>query len=169
MVTTNSHRPSTPRPRETRPIALVMSVLAVGIVAAVGGLASTNATEQYGRLDQPFWAPPSWVFGPVWGFLYLLMAGAAWLAWRAHPGFGNRAIQVYGAQLLLNLVWSPLFFAAEQRGWALVDIVVLDVLIVGTIALFGRLDRRAGVLLVPYLAWSLFATALNCAVWWLNT
>ncbi|MDP0400151.1 TspO/MBR family protein [Tsukamurella strandjordii] len=152
----------------TRPIALLVSLICVGAVAAIGGAASADAAQEYGRLAQPSWAPPSWLFGPAWGVLYLLMAVAAWLVWRTEPTFGNRAIQLYGAQLLVNLAWSPLFFGAEQRGWALVDILVLDVLVAATIAAFWRRDRRAAVLLVPYFAWILFATALNFSVWSLN-
>ena len=76
---------------------------------------------------------------------------------------------LYGAQLLLNLLWSPLFFGLEQRGWALVDIIALDALVVATIVAFWFRDRLATILLTPYLAWSLFATALNYSVWSLNS
>jgi benzodiazapine receptor len=154
--------------RDFRPIALVVSLICVGIVSLVGGAASANAADEYAQLNQPSWAPPSWLFGPVWGVLYVLMAVAAWLVWRAEPTFRSRAIQFYAVQLLLNLAWSPLFFGAEQRGWALLDIVVLDVLVAATVVAFWSRNRLAALLLTPYLAWSLFATALNYSVWSLN-
>ncbi|GAB11512.1 putative TspO/MBR family protein [Gordonia araii NBRC 100433] len=148
--------------------ALLVSLLAVGVVATLGGLASASAAEEYQRLDQPSWAPPSWVFGPVWTALYVLMAVAAWLVWRAQPSWRNPAIVLYGVQLLLNLAWSPLFFGLEWRGLALVDIIVLDLAVAATIVLFWRANRLAATLLIPYLAWILFATALNYSVWMLN-
>ncbi|ADG80724.1 TspO and MBR like protein OS=Tsukamurella paurometabola (strain ATCC 8368 / DSM / CCUG 35730/ CIP 100753 / JCM 10117 / KCTC 9821 / NBRC 16120 / NCIMB 702349/ NCTC 13040) OX=521096 GN=Tpau_4155 PE=3 SV=1 [Tsukamurella paurometabola] len=168
-MVTDTPTPEVPaRRREFRPVALAVSLISVAIVAGVGGAASADAASAYGRLQQPSWAPPSWVFGPVWGVLYVLMAIAAWRVWRADPRPGNRAITVYGVQLLLNLAWSPLFFAMEQRGWALVDIVLLDVLVIATLLAFRSRDRLAAGLLVPYLAWILFATALNYSVWSLN-
>lgn len=151
------------------PIALVISLVAVAVVAGLGGLASASAADDYNKLNQPSWAPPSSVFGPTWGVLYILMAIAAWLVWRQQPTFRSPAIMLYIAQLVLNLVWSPLFFGAELRGLALIDIVILDVLVIATIAAFWQRSRTASLLLVPYLAWILFATALNYSVWSLNT
>ncbi|NMD56190.1 MULTISPECIES: TspO/MBR family protein [Tsukamurella] len=151
------------------PLALLVSLSAVAVVALLGGLASADAAADYAKLAQPSWAPPSWLFGPAWGVLYLLMAVAAWLVWRADPSPRNRAIQVYAVQLLVNLSWSPLFFGLELRGVALAVILLLDVLVVVTIVLFWRVRRSAAVLLLPYLGWILFATALNYAVWSLNS
>ena len=148
--------------------ALVVSLLVVAVVAALGGFASADAASEYGQLAQPSWAPPSFLFGPVWTVLYVLMAVAAWLIWRANPRWSNPAIIVYGVQLALNLAWSPLFFGLGWRGLALVDIVALDVAVAATIALFWRANRLAAVMLIPYLGWVLFATALNYAVWSLN-
>lgn len=149
--------------------ALVVSLLAVALVATLGGLASADAASDYGKLTQPDWAPPSFLFGPVWTALYVLMAVAAWLVWRAGPQWSNPAIIAYGVQLVLNLVWSPLFFGLGWRGLALVDIVLLDIAVVVTIALFWKVNRVAAAMLIPYLGWVLFATALNYAVWSLNT
>ncbi|WP_431234351.1 TspO/MBR family protein [Mycolicibacterium psychrotolerans] len=150
-------------------LALVVSLVAVAAVAAVGGLASAGAASEYGRLAQPDWAPPSNIFGPVWTILYALMAVAAWLVWRADPRFGNPAIIVYATQLVLNLIWSPLFFGLGWRGVALVDILLLDVGLAATIVLFWKANRAAAALLIPYFAWSLFATVLNYSVWSLNS
>jgi len=152
-----------------RLLALLVSLAAVAVVALLGGLASADAAADYAKLTQPSWAPPSWLFGPAWGGLYLLMAVAAWLVWRADPSPRNQAIRVYAVQLLVNLSWSPLFFGLELRGVALAVILLLDVLVVVTIVLFWRVRRSAAVLLLPYLGWILFATALNYAVWSLNS
>lgn len=149
--------------------ALAVSLLLVALVATLGGLASADAADEYGQLAQPDWAPPSFLFGPVWTVLYVVMAVAAWLIWRADPRWSNPAIIAYGVQLALNLAWSPLFFGLGWRGLALVDILLLDVAVAVTIALFWRVNRVAAAMLVPYFGWVVFATALNYAVWSLNT
>ncbi|CAM3777962.1 TspO/MBR family protein [Smaragdicoccus niigatensis] len=148
--------------------ALVVSLVAVGAVAVIGGLSSANAGAEYQLLEQPSWAPPSWLFGPVWTVLYISMAVAAWLVWRSNSPHRLPGLAAYGIQLVLNLAWTPLFFALALRLAALVDIVVLDVALVVTIALFIRASRTAGLLLVPYLGWVLFASALNYSIWSLN-
>ncbi|MGW0163041.1 TspO/MBR family protein [Mycobacterium sp. NPDC003323] len=149
--------------------ALVVSLVAVAAVAILGGLASVDAASDYGQLAQPDWAPPPNVFGPVWTVLYVLMGIAAWLVWRADPQLRNPAIIVYTVQLVLNLLWSPLFFGLGWRGVALIDIVLLDIAVATTIALFWKVNRIAGAMLIPYLAWVLFATALNYSIWSLNS
>jgi translocator protein len=139
------------------------------IAAAIGGAASVQAGPFYTQLVRPEWAPPPAIFGPVWTVLYLLMAIAAWLVWRA-GGFraGRTALTLFLVQLAFNALWSWLFFGWRRGGLAFADILVLWVLIVATIVLFWRVRRTAAVLLVPYLLWVSFATALNYAVWRLN-
>jgi translocator protein len=132
--------------------------------AAIGGLASVRAAVFYNELTQPAWAPPAWLFGPVWTILYLLMGVAAWLIWRKH-GFRGAATAL---QLCANALWTWLFFALRQGALSLVEIVVLWLLIAATIGAFWRLNRIAALLLVPYLAWVTFATALNYTLWRLN-
>ncbi|WP_409429300.1 TspO/MBR family protein [Mycobacterium sp. SMC-11] len=161
--------PKTQQPSSQHLAAFLVSVGLVIVVAALGGLASADAAEDYGKLAQPSWAPPSYLFGPVWSALYLLMAVAAWLVWRADPRWTNPAIVAYGVQLVLNLVWSPLFFGLGWRGLALVDILLLDVAVVVTIAAFWKVQRGAALLMLPYFGWILFATALNYSVWSLNS
>lgn len=161
--------PKAQQPNSLHLAAFLVSLVLVIVVATLGGLASADAAADYGELAQPSWAPPSYLFGPVWSALYLLMAVAAWLVWRTDPRWSNPAIIVYGVQLLLNLLWSPLFFGLGWRGLALVDILILDVAVAVTIAAFWKAHRAAAVLLLPYLGWILFATALNYAVWSLNT
>lgn len=140
--------------------------VAVALVAALGGLAASSSSETYASLDRPPFAPPSEVFGPVWTVLYVMIAVSGWLAWRA-SGF-DRTQAVYAVQLALNLAWTPLFFAADLYVLALVDIVLLAVAIVLTIAGFRRHSTAAALLLVPYLGWVCFATALNAGIVVLN-
>jgi tryptophan-rich sensory protein len=133
---------------------------------ALGAVASMDAANFYGQLSQPDWAPPASVFGPVWTVLYVLMAVAAWLAWRI-GGFAHArlALTLSHVQLALNALWSWLFFAWHRGALAFVDIVVLAGLVVATCVAFWRHRPLAGALLLPYLGWVLFATALNFAVW----
>ena len=136
--------------------------------AGIGTLASVNADTLYGQLQQPAWAPPAWIFGPVWTLLYLMMAIAAWLVWRGGLHANRSALTLYGVQLVLNCLWSWLFFGWRQGAWAFVDIVILWILILATLVSFWRIRPLAGALLVPYLVWVSFATALNFAVWQMN-
>ncbi|MGW4057366.1 TspO/MBR family protein [Amycolatopsis sp. NPDC004747] len=138
----------------------------VAVVAVVGALAATSAREVYARLEQPSWAPPASVFGPVWTVLYVTIAVAGWLYWRTDGE--TRGFAAYGIGLLFNLLWTPLFFESGAARVALADIVLLDVVVVVTIVLFGRRSKAAAALLVPYLAWILYATALNAAIVVLN-
>jgi tryptophan-rich sensory protein len=144
--------------------------LAVSFAAsAVGAVASIQATSFYSQLEQPTWAPPSWVFGPVWTTLFALMAIAAWLVWR-EGGFRSHriALSLYLGQLVFNALWSWLFFAWQLGALALTDIAILWTLIATTIVLFWRVRPAAAALLVPYILWVSFAAALNYSVWQLN-
>ena len=137
--------------------------------AAIGAVASIQAKSFYGELVQPSWAPPASLFGPVWTALYALMAMAAWLVWREGGFSAHRtALTLFVVQLALNALWSWLFFAWHRGGWAFADIVVLWMLILATLIGFWQVRPLAGALLVPYLLWVSFATALNFAVWRLN-
>lgn len=152
--------------RDGQWLALVGFLAAVTVVAIVGGVAASGSVATYRRLELPPFAPPSWVFGPVWSVLYLLIAIAGWLVWR-RMGL-DRAMVPYAAQLVLNAAWTPLFFAGGWYGAALVEIVVLIAAVAWTIAAFWPRSRPAAALLLPYLAWVGFAAALNAAIWALN-
>ncbi|MGE2736152.1 TspO/MBR family protein [Mycolicibacterium vaccae] len=156
----------------TRPKSLLALAVSVAVVAAaslLGGLAGSSSAEDYGRLQQPGFAPPSWVFGPTWSLLYGLMAVAAWLVWRTGPSAETRrALTLYAVQLALNAAWTPLFFGLGWRGVAFFELSILLVVLVVTVVLFWQRSRPAGMLLLPYLAWSAFALCLNFAVWQLN-
>ena len=137
--------------------------------AAIGAIASIDAASFYGQLMRPAWAPPSGLFGPVWSVLYFLMGISAWLVWRS-GGFreDRRALALFLVQLALNALWSWIFFAWHQGGFALAEILVLWSLIVATLVSFRRQSPVAGLLLLPYLLWVTFATALTFSVWRLN-
>jgi tryptophan-rich sensory protein len=122
--------------------------------------------DWYAALAKPSFNPPNSVFAPVWSVLYLLMAIAAWRAWRK-AGL-DLASGLWLAQLGLNAAWSWLFFGRHLLAVALVDIVLLLALIAATTAAFFRRDRAAGWMMVPYVAWVSFATVLNAALWQLN-
>jgi len=138
--------------------------------SAVGALASVNARTFYANLVRPEWAPPGRVFGPVWSTLFLSMAIAAWLVWRA-PGQNNArslALTLFVVQLVANALWSWLFFAWHLGIVALAEVLLLWLLIAATVCAFWRVTKVAALLLLPYLAWVTFASALNYMLWRLN-
>ena len=131
-----------------------------------------DAREFYGQLSKPAWAPPGWLFGPVWTTLYVLMGIAAWRVWRAREAAGTsratarrRGLQLFVVQLAVNALWTWLFFAWRQGFWAFAEISLLWCMIAVTIALFARVSRASAWLLAPYLAWVSFATALTWVTW----
>ena len=126
--------------------------------------------EWYAALSKPTWTPPSWVFAPVWTTLYVLMGLAAWLVWR-RAGFAGApvALGLFIVQLVLNGLWPYLFFGIHQPGFAFAEIVVLWLVIFATTIGFWRTKPGAGVLMLPYLCWVGFASALNLQLWRLNT
>lgn len=144
-------------------------LVVVFIFAGIGALASVEAGTFYSQLERPTWAPPAGVFGPVWTALYALMGIAAWQVWRI-AGFTSvrTALLLFLVQLVINALWSWLFFGWHLGGWAFADVIVLWLLIVATLVAFWQNSRMAGLLLVPYLLWVSFAAVLNYTVWQLN-
>jgi benzodiazapine receptor len=147
-------------------LGLAVFVVAVAAAAVIGSLSALSASAEYEQLRTPSWAPPSWLFGPVWTALYVMIALSGWLFWKRH-GTGPELV-LFGVQLVLNAAWTPLFFAAGRYELALVDIIALLVAIIALIAAFARKHLAAALLLVPYLAWVGFATALNASIVSLN-
>jgi tryptophan-rich sensory protein len=146
-------------------VALVAFFVASFAAAAIGGVATTRAPEFYAALSRPSWAPPSSVFGPVWTLLYALMAVAAWLVWREKGAVGARVpLALFAVQLALNALWSWLFFAWQRGRLAEIEIVLLLAMIAATLVAFWRVRPVAGALLLPYLAWVTYATALTFAL-----
>lgn len=151
--------------------ALVLAIL-VAIPLLIGFLGSYatagNVSGWYADAEKAPWTPPNAVFGPVWSFLYVVMGVAAWLVWlrRGRPG-ARAALVLYVVQLVLNSVWSPLFFGGypllgTAALWiGVVVILALVAVLAVTLVRFWRVNRLAGILLVPYLAWVCYATTLN--------
>ena len=139
------------------------------MAAAVGGAASAGSGEFYARLTRPEWAPPAGLFGPVWTVLYVMMGLAAWLVWRERERPGARAaLGLFLTQLAFNALWTWIFFAWRAGAAAFAEIVLLWVLIAATLVAFARVRPLAGILLVPYLLWVTFATALTLSLWKAN-
>jgi tryptophan-rich sensory protein len=158
-----------PRRRSAQAFGLVFWLALGYITAAIGAIASVNAPDFYGELLQPSWAPPAWLFGPVWTALFTLMGIAAWLVWRAAPLQVTRGtLGLFVAHLAVNALWSWLFFAWNLGGWAFAELLLLWALIAATIVAFCRFSRVAALLLVPYLGWVSFAGALNFWLWRAN-
>lgn len=148
------------------PVVWLLVSLAAG---GVGALATRNARDFYQRLTKPAWAPPGWLFGPVWTALYLMMGIAAWLVWRAAGWNGaTSALLLFCIQLACNAIWSWVFFAWRRGALAFANILLLLGLIVVTMVAFARIHWLASVLLLPYLAWVTFATFLTRAIWRAN-
>lgn len=142
-------------------LVLVFSASLTGVFVSTSGW--------YAALNKPAWNPPGWLFGPVWTLLYLLMAVAAWRVWlKGGWRIQGRALRLYLVQWLLNALWTPVFFCLQQPSWAFVEICVLLALIFLTIRSFFRVDRLAGLLMLPYIAWVGFASVLNFVIWRMN-
>nr|WP_295787063.1 TspO/MBR family protein [Rhodoferax sp.] len=139
------------------------------VAAAIGGLASANAGDFYNQLTRPNWAPPAWLFAPVWTMLYVMMAVAAWIVWRDKGWHkGRTALSLFLVQLAANALWTWIFFVWHLGAAAFAEIALLWLLIAATVVVFWRIHKLAGALLLPYLAWVSFATALSYAMWQRN-
>lgn len=145
---------------------LVFLIICLG-AGGLGAIATTPEIESwYQTLAKPAWNPPDRLFGPVWTTLFIMMSVAGWLVWRRPDS--QVALVLFGVQLVLNIAWSWIFFGWHQPGWAFVEIVVLWLAIVATLVACFRISTAAGWLLVPYLAWVTFASALNFTIWRMN-
>ncbi len=156
----------TPLPFKKQSLGLIGWIAASFAAGSVGALASAHASVFYGELSRPSWAPPAWLFGPVWSVLYVLMAVSAWLVWRKHGFRGaSSALGLFVFQLAANALWTWLFFGLHLGALSLAEIAVLWLLIAANIFAFWRLQRLAALLLLPYLAWVSFALALTYSLW----
>jgi benzodiazapine receptor len=160
-----------------KPAFALIAFLAISFsVAALGGIATAAQVDGwYADADKVAWTPPDVVFGPVWTALYAAMSIAAWRVWLERDRVDvRRPLALYVMQLVLNALWTPVFFALYPMigGAALwiaaVIIVALDVLVLLTLISFWPISRLAGALLIPYLAWVLYATTLNIGIAVLN-
>ena len=149
-------------------------IISIAICEATGILSSILSisfmSPWFNSLNKPTWNPPSYIFGPVWSVLYLLMGISLWLIWKSNETTNKKEIAIifFTLQLFLNFWWSLLFFKFHLTGLALVDIGLLLILIIITIVKFFPISRVASCILIPYVLWVSFATALNYFIWALN-
>lgn len=149
-------------------------VICLVIPLAIGALGSLLTMESvktwYTTLNKPSFNPPNQIFGPVWSTLYVLMGISSYLVWKERKTFTgyNLAVGLYFSQLILNLMWSFLFFYQHQIGFALAEIIVLLIAIITTALVFYKVNKVAGLLFIPYILWVSFASYLTYSIFILN-
>ncbi|XP_059152397.1 translocator protein-like [Physella acuta] len=150
-------------------IAPAVAMLIPNVGGFVGGLAvKGNIKTWFDHLKLPSWRPPTWLFGPVWTTLFCCMGYASYLVWRDGGGFGGDAalpLTAYCTQLAINWVWAPIFFGTRNLKWSMTTAVCLWTSIAGTIYLFYGINETASYLMLPYLGWVSFGTALTYKLW----
>jgi tryptophan-rich sensory protein len=152
----------------------VIVCLGLGLLSGVSSMSEIQGW--YADLNKPFCTPPNWLFGPVWSVLYVLIGGSFGLIWQvAAKGrypiitkFAKQGLLLFGVHFLLNLVWTPVFFGLNNPAWGLAIILALLTMIILLIRHFFRLDRLSAFLMIPYLIWVSYATALNIGILILN-
>ena len=148
---------------------LVIAVAAgVTIAVAVAGALLTDIGEWYFSLERPAWQPPDWAFGPVWTLVFTTAATAAVISWLNGPGERILVVTTFVVNAVLNIAWSWIFFRLRRPDWAFVEVIAFWLSIAALILICGRIDARAGWLLVPYLVWVSFAAFLNLTIVRLN-
>lgn len=149
-------------------------IVSIAICLLAGGLGTIftipSIPTWYATLVKPSFSPPNYLFGPVWTILYILMGISLYLIWKKGTKTQKvrEALMIFGLQLFLNAVWSPIFFGARNLFVALIVIIFMWYFILKTILSFGKINKTASYLLYPYLAWVSFASILNFSVWMLN-
>lgn len=151
-------------------IALINLIFLCFIIALIGSIwTQESIATWYSTLIKPSWTPPDALFAPVWSFLYIMIAIAGWLIYRAYPSHQRTvALIFYGAQLALNFIWPFLFFSLQSPSLGLVDILLLLLCIGMTIIKAWHVRLLASLLLLPYLFWVIYAASLNAGIWLLN-
>lgn len=149
---------------------MVLGAVVCLLLGSASGLSTAGEISTwYQTINKPTWNPPSWIFGPMWTTLYLMIGCAIGRIWHQRQSAERKsAIGFFIAQLILNLAWTPVFFGLHKIGFALAIIVTLVVLIVMTIKAFNSLDKTAALLMIPYLLWVSFASFLNYTIFTLN-
>lgn len=150
---------------------LVIGIGVSELAGILGAIFTTpSITGWYATLAKPEFSPPNWIFGPVWTTLYALMGIAAFLVWK--KGLDRRdvkiALCIFVGQLVLNMLWSIIFFGLRSPGGALIEIIFLWLAILSTIVIFAKISQLATWLLLPYILWVSFAAYLNYSIWMLN-
>ncbi|MCB2290412.1 tryptophan-rich sensory protein [Clostridium sp. CS001] len=151
-------------------IAFIISIVIAQGVGLLSGFLSMTASNSYEAFNKPFFSPPGWVFPVVWSILYFLMAIAAYRIWLKGKSREDvsKALTLYGTQLLLNFLWSLIFFRFRLYAIAFLELLLLIVFILLTTFEFFRIDKPSGYLMIPYILWVSFAGVLNYAIWMLN-
>ena len=150
-------------------IKLILSILIPFVASAIGSIFTANSISTwYINLIKPSFNPPNWVFGPVWTLLYLLMGISLYFVWVNKSKQKKIALIWFSAQLILNTLWSILFFGLKNPLAAFIEIIILWFTILMTIIYFYRIDKKSAYLLIPYILWVSFAAILNCFIWILN-
>lgn len=148
---------------------LLISIILPQIAGALGALVTISSVGSwYQTIEKPSFNPPSWVFGPAWTLLYIMMGVSLYLIWKSDHPFKKKALWLFGIQLFLNTIWSPAFFGLESPILGLIVIIPLWVMILVCIRAFFPIDKWASYLLIPYLLWVSFATVLTASIWYLN-
>jgi len=149
---------------------VLMVVLCVTVGYLSGLVTRESILTWYVTLNKPSFNPPNWVFAPVWTLLYIMMGVAAGMVWTSNSDeqTTKKALGFFAIQLGLNALWSCLFFGLHNPLLALIEIILLWLMIFETYNMFKKINKTAGLLLLPYLAWVSFATILNASIWWLN-
>jgi translocator protein len=148
---------------------LIIAILIPLCLGALAGYATTqNIPTWYAFLSKPNFTPPNYLFGPVWTSLYIMMGIASYLIWKSNNLLKKRALILYIVQLTLNFSWSFVFFYFHQLGGAMIVIVLMWLFILFTIISFFKINKISAYLLIPYLLWVSYASALNYAVWQMN-
>ena len=153
----------------TKILIVVVTCLAIGYFS--GTVTRSAITDWYPTLEKPIFNPPNWVFAPVWSMLYIMMGVAAGLVWNRidfEKELVKKALILFAIQLALNALWSYLFFGLHNPMLAGLEIIVLWLFIYETYLQFSKINKIAGYLFIPYLAWVSFAAVLNISIWWLN-
>ena len=151
-------------------LSLIVFIVLCFLAAAFGSVFTNKSLKTwYQTIKKPTWNPPNKIFGPVWSALYLMMALAGWMVWERLPQKGHSIpMALFFIQLVLNTVWSAVFFGLRNPGWAFLEVILLWVFIALTVISFWNVYWVAGVLFLPYLLWVSFAAILNLAIWRLN-
>lgn len=152
-------------------VPLIISIAVAQLAGTIGSFFTFSAIPTwYSTLVKPVFNPPNWIFGPVWITLYTMMGVSSYLIWK--KGIGNQEVKtaliVYAIHLFFNAIWSILFFGLKRLDVAFFEISILWSFIIFTIYLFGKIDNKAVILLVPYFLWVSFASVLNYSLWILN-
>ena len=148
-------------------ISLALILLVTFVASGIGGFVTSSLKEPwYSEIILPTFNPPSWVFGPVWTILYILMSVAAWIAWSKISD--KKILKIYFVHLFFNAIWSVIFFGFHQVLIALIDLIIILAFIIWLMKIYYQINKISFVLMTPYLLWSSYALVLNATIFYLN-